>query len=392
MENDAINLSFNKQLSNSICVAYNDIYKAFDTVLQKPMIEALAKQNLSLDYNTLLEDYNSLDLNIGNTVLKRTSGLPQGGKFSPPFFNVYIKDSLRNVDISLDYIYADNIVIFESNLNDLFTKMFNYTNNLQERNMRFINQFKAFAYNKSDIVCTEDQYRKINNFAQPVKSTNQVNDLETDRILGFQLHTKDGKLSINKDKIFSDLNIKVPIGPAYEMVNYYKQRILPKVKFNLEHIDYDIHKLNKHYLKKMMVMYKIPKTYYDQNFKSDKKTYWAKFLSLFIGRAKYLLLLRGQNETYLIRWHILCSLNEKYYIPSYQAIKFIYEGKANLILSALEQKHVKHNLKLCDELFFMIVRKMSKNTAYELITNKLINNTFKTKYYAKENIGNLYIK
>ena len=370
-------------INDSVTIAINDIYKAFDHVQSNILSNDIAKLHRT-DLEKLNKDYQNLNMAIGSTKLKRTLGVPQGGRASPLFFNIYMHNAIDNLNINTDFIYADNLVLFTKNWEQTMSKIKNIRNNLDERNLKFAQPFTLTAYNKSKLVNSIEQNIKINNIKSVDKTINTQMDLNTTRVLGFQLNVKNGIMDIDESKILSK-NYKVPIGPPYKMINYFKQNILPIFRFNMEHKHIDYKNYCLYYLKKMMIVQKIPREYYDANINGNN--YWAKYWSLFYARKSDRCWPTKQNQNYLWRWNYLCKLALKYYIPLYQGIKFIYIGEAKIIKSNMNQKEIIHNLKLLDNLYFMIVHKFNEEKAFEFIANVLLNNK-SNKIYNKPSLNN----
>ena len=373
------------KLNKSITMAVNDIYKAFDHVQSETLAKDIAKLNRP-DLESLNKDYNSLNMAIGNTTLKRTLGVPQGGRASPLFFNVYMHNAIENLGINADFIYADNLVLFTNNWKQTMIKIKNIKNNLSERNLKFAQPFTLATYNGSKLVNSTEQMNKINNINVTSKTTNMQLDLDTTRVLGFQLNVQNGMVDIDESKILLK-KYKVPIGPPYKMINYFKQNILPIFRFNMEHKLVNYKRYCLYYLKKMLIVQKIPKEYYDENIGGTN--YWAKFWSLYYARKKELCMPTKQNQNHLYRWNYLCKLALKYYIPLYQGIKFVYLGEAKIIKCEMKQKEIIHNLKLLDNLYFMIVHRVNEEKAFEFIANLLLNNKF-NKIFEKPLLNNIY--
>jgi len=374
------------KIENSVTVAVNDIYKAFDHVQSNILATDIAKLN-RIDLENLNKDYQNLNMAIGNTKLNRTLGVPQGGRVSPLFFNIYMHNAIDNLGINTDFIYADNLVLFTKDWTQTMNKIKNISNNLAERNLKFTQPFTLTAYNKSKLVNSNEQMTKINNINAVTKSTNMQLDLDTTRVLGFQLKVKNGTIDIDESKILSK-KYKVPIGPPYKMINYFKQYILPIFRFNMEHKPITYKNYCLYYLKKMMIVQKVPKDFYEANI--NGMNYWAKFWSLYYARRKELCMPTKQNQNHLWRWNYICKLALKYYIPLYQGIKFVYEGEAKIIKCIMGQKEIIHNLKLLDNLYFMIVHKFNTEKAFEFIANMLLNNKAH-KTYNKPSLNNIYL-
>jgi len=382
-----------RSMKESITVSYNDIYKAYDNVQQNIMRDVINKFDIAQkkDWNDLLSDYNNLNMQVGNTTIKRTVGIPQGAKLAPIMFNMYVEDAMQGIDYSADFIYADNMILFESNVKSMTQKITKIKNKLQSVNLTFKDEFNSFNYKSTDMIATKEQHDKINAIKINEKQENPIKDLPTERILGFYLKSDKGNLTIDIDKSINECNFAVPVGPPYKMLNYYKQRILPKIRFNLQHINYHIDQINKYYIKKMCINYYLPNEFYNQNFKVKKSNYWAKFLSLFVGRSKLHMKLFGQNQQHIDRWTLLCYLSEDYYLSGYQATKFVFYGDANIVKGNLTKTQIKHNVKLLDTIYFAIVRKFNYNKIYEIVSNALLNMEKSNTYTPNlDEIGNLY--
>ena len=353
---------------------YSDIIKAYDNV-DLTKIKEFAS-SLSKDWQNILDDYENTNMKLGNKIIHRTVGLPQGGKLSPILFNFYLDNVLSNVDISQDYIYADNLALFGTKINDLNTKQNEYTLALQKGGFS-IEEWDTWNFKKSNLISHK---KDMENIQSRVKQTDYFNsdipksDHESKRILGFNLSIKDDIIDINAKDV--DTNFKIKKYPPYKAINKYKQLIEPKFMHQAKHIiDFNIDKIRRKYLMKMMAIIVIPSKYFNGNF--NNPTYWNKFLSLYFNERVYqeddIIIPPQHNSIWFNRLLKLCSIMKSYYIPDYQMIRFIYLGRCRLIaLNKIDTKIIKHNAKLLDYGWFIISGNWSYATALMMLQLKVL--------------------
>ena len=354
---------------------YADVIKAYDNVNQD-LIKDFAK-SLNEDWKNLIEDYNNTNMKLGNKIIKRTIGLPQGGKYSPILFNFYLDKALSNVDISQDYIYADNLALFGTKIEELDKKEEEYVKALNNAGLK-VDEWDVWNYTHSKLYASNTEMENIKNKITktcPPSNIPKANH-ETKRILGFNLSIKGDKININK----KDINTKYEVKkyPPYKAINNYKQRIEPKFQHQTKHINnFNIDRVRHVYLKKTLATTTIPRKYFEANFHGEK-TYWHKFLSLYYNEITLL-----DNEEIKIpskhdilqfnRWLKLCRIMKNYYIPYYQMIRFIYLGRCRLILAdKLTYNSIKHNAKLLDYGWYIITSNWSIHTAMMMIQLKIL--------------------
>ena len=353
---------------------YSDIVKAYDYVDLAKMREYA--NSLTQDWKNMLDDYKNTNLKFGNKIINRTVGLPQGGKHSPILFNYYLDKALTNVDISQDYIYADNLALFGTNLNDLNIKQAKYESALNNAGFK-LEKWDHWNYSHSDLISSEEDHSKVFEIKKVSNKSNiPIENHATKRILGFNLSVENDTINIKKEDI--DVNFKVKKYPPYKAMNVYKQKIEPKFKHQSKHvIDFNIDNIRRKYLRKMMAILAIPSQYFNANFK-DKPSYWAKFLSLYFNERvyedKFIQIPPRHNTLWFNRWLKLCAVMKRFYIPHFQMIKFIYLGRCKLILAKeLTADILKHNAKLLDYAWYIITADWSLHTALNMMQLDLLN-------------------
>ena len=100
-----------------------DLSKAFDTISHKGLITKLQKYGIKNDVLNLLKDYLShrtQQTSINGTLSQPQEinyGVPQGSVLGPIFFLLFIKDMEKVIKHSQICLFADNTVLYNSNIN-----------------------------------------------------------------------------------------------------------------------------------------------------------------------------------------------------------------------------------------------------------------------------------
>lgn len=338
-------------------IGINDVYKAFDCVDTQQLVEMLLISKLRdrRGYVSIIKDYDKCNLCVGQAVIKRTRGLPQGARGSPQLFNFYMSKVLSGT-IKHEYVYADNVVFRESNMDSLKKQEKKFSNALNVAGLRFDNESANAAYNSTTLHSKHDTA-----IPRPKPKEENVVPMDTKRILGYQLKIdKEGVLSMDLDKVREVVKVKTRMLPPYQAMKYFKVCIKPKIAFHYKHI-YQIPDL-KDLFQSMTCILCLPYAYLVSNkvFDTGTANPWAKYWSVYVMLKKgNIVLPKESDHVRLRRWRILCSLMGSYYISIFKAISFIQFGK--VILKNPEDnltlQQFKNNAKTLDFLWFALMRK-----------------------------------
>ena len=111
------------------CFILIDVAKAYDSMNRLKLHFILNNQSESAILTSFLDIYETLDYVVYGTHFAPKRGLPQESSLSPLMFNLYIDDTLREINKLNDVVaiaYADNVLIAgksSRNLSDVYVKL-----------------------------------------------------------------------------------------------------------------------------------------------------------------------------------------------------------------------------------------------------------------------------
>ena len=365
-----------------VSVAINDIYKAYDHV-DTSSLKSLLSDNKQDTLCQMVEDYDKCDLHIGQTIIKRTRGLPQGAKGAPALFNFYLNHSL-NTKLSSDFIYADNILLMEKNTQKLRQKEKWIERECNKIGFKFEKPWDHWSYAKTNIP-NDISYPNLDNLKHSVSNIEKA-EHKTTRVLGYQLKIKQDTLQQNFKVANKGILYKLPRLPPYKAISYYKQRIKPKYMFHYRNKPLP-KRIIQTIIRKMTCIRNLPRIYMDINHVYDKgiSNYWSKYWSLYTyyKRGNISIPDGSRNMDQFRRFKILCSIIDKYYLSIYQITKFIIHGNAWIMPSETNYQQLKNNLKMLDLAWFCITRKFSESKMRLVMELTLLNRSKKKTKYEK---------
>ena len=377
MKNVGLKSCFKHTQSTRTALAINDVFKAYDQVNTHLLYDQLKSKGFD-KMASLVQDYDKCNLSIGPATIKRSLGLPQGAKGAPMLFNFYLSNAIGN-NVKGDFIYADNIILLDTNKKKLEEKIDAITKNCNKANLKFDNNWDYWAYSFSDL----DKYETKCNFEHVYNLPNDIPiiDHPTTRILGYRLKTKNDRISMDKDNALKNITYHLPMLPPYKALTHFKQYIKPKFAFHFKnnppkHIIQTI-------IRRLTCIRNLPNDYLDPNhvYDTGNANYWSKFWSFYCYKKNgNITLPKGVDKTKYRRFLILTTLVDRYYLSIYQIVKFICFGKANILpLQFLDYYSLKNNLKCLDQTWFMIARKYNQSKMRITLELAILNRTKQKK-------------
>jgi hypothetical protein len=335
-------------------------------------------------YDEILKNYDVCNLSVGKTLIKRTRGLPQGAKGSPMLFNLYLNESISD-QLERDYIYADNIILQDSNASNLIQRETKIEENCKKNGLSFGGVWNHFNYTRTSLPDegVKVPFRKL--------STIPKSDHKTERILGYKIGVKNDCLFEDFDKITNEITYKTPLLPPYKAITYFKQYIKPKFAFHYRDRGLPSN-LIRTMLKKMTCIRNLPNQYLEDNHVLSKgqSDYWSKFWSAYVMKRNGDVSLPDDRILKYHRWRVLCVLSTRYYLSIYQIVKFILFGECHIIPLNMTDLLLKNNFKMLDLAWFGIIRDYNESKFRILlemtIMNRLINKPI--KHYSLKTLNN----
>ena len=373
----------------------NDIYKAYDHVNSNLLKEYLNRTNVPNRnvFISTLSDYDKCNLRIGNTIIKRTMGLPQGAKGSPQLFNYYLCQTAMK-EIKHEFIYADNIIFREANMANLTKQEELFGSAIRDGGMRFDNPSVNATYARSEIV--DKRNKPQLGIPLPKPERDVIVPMKTQRILGYKVMIDEtGTLKFDVEDIINNISTKVRMLPPYMAMKYFKVFIKPKILFHFKHLNQlpqlrDIFQAN-------TCIVCLPYAYLDMNKVFDPGTAnpWHKYWSIYcmVKNGDIKLPARSDHKR-LKRWRILCVLMNKYYISIYKAIKFINTGTMILKSSPnnLSYQEFKNNAKILDIAWFCIMRGYRESKMMLVMEQVFMERLLKVGKPCKKSMKNINLK
>ena len=163
--------------NSSLISVYFDFRKAFDTVPHKRLIHKLKTVGITGHLRSWLENYleNRFHyVQVGHsksTLVKQTSGIPQGTILGPILFLIYVNDLPKCINAT-SLLFADDLKIFSDNINLNLQTEINKLSDWSENWLLKFNPLKCkyMSYGNEMVLPLH-----INN--SPIENTNQQKDL-----------------------------------------------------------------------------------------------------------------------------------------------------------------------------------------------------------------------
>ena len=336
----------------------NDVYKAFDHV-DATKLEAMLHNSKIRNKEALiklLKDYSKCNLKIGQNVIRRTRGLPQGAKGAPQMFNYYMHRAV-GTKLMYEFVYADNIIFRSSDTESLHRQEEAVTKSLEEYDLKFEEKPAEAVYAKTEI---ESVRQCQTNIPTPHPGKDGTKDLPTTRVLGYYVKVENGVLKSDKEYTIDSIRPKVPMLPPFEAMKHFKVYIKPKIMFHFKHWK-EAPNLRDIFQSSTCIVC-VPRAYMEMNKVFDPGTAneWGKYWSIYTFlKGGNIELPKESPHTKLRRWRALCAIMDQYYLSIYKCIQYIFCGKIVLkkMNRLLTHHEFKSNAKTLDLLWFTIQRR-----------------------------------
>ena len=368
-----------KQLSKSY-MAIKDKNKAYDVIDQNKLkITSLAHMPMSR-LNDLLVEYNNLDKQIGDNGTKRTNETLQSIKRAPIMSNTYLDKAEKNFQDNLTYTdnasFNPNKEVEEEERQEQLQEI---NQGIEQASLRwaeqcnkmFLNNYALFA-NTRGPQDTQNRIMLTNKDSKDAKSIGKANKLleynsKADKERTMQ--TKEKKVPEKRKHLIFHL-------PAYKIMNYLKQRTLPK--------DKHIYKISQHPLFNPILQKtntRLASSKIDPHTSLNKLNYWSRlelcYINTMKNKSKCSLkhnILRYDIWSHL--WYSMkrykirifkCIFNELAYVNQTDYGKTIWKNEANILDSpymiSMKNHNAARNLSLIN---FRSLEKLHKKTKFKL--------------------------
>ncbi len=368
-----------KQMSK-IYMASNDKNKAYDSIDQIKWKNTLLAHMPMSRLNDLLINYNNLDTQIDDKNIKRTRETLQSTKWAPILYNTYLDKSKRNFEY--DFIHTDNASINpnKEEEEERLEQLQEINQGIEQASLRWAEQCNKMFLNNHVLLANT---RELQDTKNRTMSTNKDNkdakpiEKANNKSIKYNLKTgKEGTMQTDEKKVSEKIKYSTFHLSAYKIMNYLKQRILPK--------DKHIYKISQHSLFNPMLQKintRLALPIRDLDTSLNKLNYWSRFELWYINMTKnksncplkhnilrydIWLHLCYLMKRYKIRT-LKCIFNESSYVNQIDYGRIIWKNKANILYFRykilMKNYNAARSLSLIN---FRSLGKLHKKTKFEL--------------------------